>query len=291
MCLEIGAVALIDDSFSYAKDCAKAGIPVVLFGDYAWNRSHCVQSLNEDREMVVRVKDWEEALNGIHRLLNLQQSSIISNQSIAKKPVLACDIDEVLAHFIPSLALFHNDQYHTSLTTDDFSSYEFHLIWGGTVEECNYKMELFYESDFFLSHIRPVHTAFECLQQLSKDFELHVVTARQNKLKDVTTSWVDTHYPGMFSNIHFGNHYSTEGKKRSKSEMCLEINAVALIDDSFAYAKDCANAGIPVVLFGDYPWNRSHCIAHLNESKEMVVRVRDWQEAICGLHRLLQLQQ
>jgi uncharacterized HAD superfamily protein len=295
MCLEIGAVALIDDSFSYAKDCAKAGIPVVLFGDYAWNRSHCVASLNEEKEMVVRVKDWNEAMRGIHQLLNLTPavSSSSSFNSIAtKKPILACDIDEVLAHFIPSLALFHNDQYDTNLTSDDFSSHEFHLIWGGTVEECNDKMELFYESDHFLSQLRPVQSALESLQSLREQFEIHVVTARHDRLKDTTTRWIETHYPGVFSDIHFGNHYLSEGKKkRSKSQMCLEIGAVALIDDSYTYAKDCASAGIPVVLFGDYPWNREHCIAQLNEPKEMVVRVRDWQEAIAGLQQVLRLQQ
>ena len=34
-----GAVCLIDDSQTYAAQCAEAGIPCVLFGEYAWNSS------------------------------------------------------------------------------------------------------------------------------------------------------------------------------------------------------------------------------------------------------------
>jgi uncharacterized HAD superfamily protein len=210
------------------------------------------------------------------------------NNVTRQKPVLACDVDEVLAYFIPSLARFHNEQFQTTLAPDDFVSYEFHHIWGGTVQECNDKMEMFFVSDFFLNQLSPIPSALDSLRQLAEHFDLQVVTARQNKLKEVTIAWINTHYPGIFTNIHFGNHYSSEGKQRSKSEMCLEINAVALIDDSFSYARDCARAGVPVILFGDYPWNRSHCIKELNSMRELVVRVKDWNEAVVEIHRIVQ---
>lgn len=44
------------------------------------------------------------------------------------KPILAIDIDEVLAHFIPMLATYHNDLYDSSLTADSFVSYSFHEV-------------------------------------------------------------------------------------------------------------------------------------------------------------------
>ena len=37
--------------------------------------------------------------------------------------------------------------------------------------------------------------------------------------------------------------------------MCLDINALCLIDDSLRYAIDCAGRGIPTIIFGHYPWN------------------------------------
>jgi hypothetical protein len=57
--------------------------------------------------------------------------------SATGKPVLAVDVDEVLAYFIPSLAEFHNEAYPeaSELTADSFHSYEFCKIWGGTPED------------------------------------------------------------------------------------------------------------------------------------------------------------
>ncbi|RYG69279.1 hypothetical protein EON64_03110 [archaeon] len=57
------------------------------------------------------------------------------------RPIVAVDIDEVLAQFTPTLAEFHNEQYGgITLTVDSFESYEFHRVWGGTVEECSQKV-------------------------------------------------------------------------------------------------------------------------------------------------------
>ncbi len=41
----------------------------------------------------------------------------------------------------------------------------------------------------------------------------------------------------------------------SKSDMCREAGAVALIDDSVKYALDCAPTVEKVYLFGSYAWN------------------------------------
>jgi len=61
------------------------------------------------------------------------------------KPIIAVDIDEVLADFIPTLASFHNVYYECekTLTADSFFSYEFHNVWGGTREECLKKVSFF----------------------------------------------------------------------------------------------------------------------------------------------------
>jgi hypothetical protein len=51
------------------------------------------------------------------------------------KPIIAVDIDEVLAYFVPAVALFHNETYSTDLTAESFFSYEFTEVWGGTSDE------------------------------------------------------------------------------------------------------------------------------------------------------------
>lgn len=67
-------------------------------------------------------------------------SSIMSS---FQKPVIAVDIDEVLAFFIPTLANFHNEVYGgEKLTSESFVSYDFHNVWGGSVAECYAKVML-----------------------------------------------------------------------------------------------------------------------------------------------------
>lgn len=119
-------------------------------------------------------------------------------------------------------------------------------------------MENFFESPYFKEQIDPLPGAYEALLQLKQRYNLHIITSRQHKLEDITKKWIHTHFPDIFSELHFGNHYATEGKKRSKPEMCREIGAKLLIDDSLVYATQCVQAGIPVVLFGNYAWNQTN---------------------------------
>lgn len=59
-----------------------------------------------------------------------------------RKPVLAVDVDEVIAYFIPSLAEFHNEKFgdELRLTADSFHSYDFCKVWGGTIEDSYVKV-------------------------------------------------------------------------------------------------------------------------------------------------------
>lgn len=124
-------------------------------------------------------------------------------------------------------------------------------------------MDGFFASSYF-TNIKPIPHAFETLQMLKQEYDLHIVTSRQFAIQDTTLEWIEQHYPGLFSAVHFGNHYSKEGKVRSKPEMCRDIGAVLLIDDSLQYAMHCYKADIPVILFGDYAWNQmgSICATH-----------------------------
>ena len=78
--------------------------------------------------------------------------------------------------------------------------------------------------------------------------------------KAETVEWIETHFPGIFQDIHFGNHWAKEGKSVSKSEICKRIGASCLIDDNPGYALECAEKGIDVLLYDwnlDYPWSKT----------------------------------
>jgi deaminated glutathione amidase len=181
----------------------------------------------------------------------------IKTMEVSRKPVLAIDIDEVLAAFIPTLCKFYNQKHGLDFTASSFFSYEFHYVMQCTPDECNAEIHSFFASDIFKTSVEPIQGAYESLLRLSEKFELHVVTARQLIYEKITRKWLDQNYPNVFTEVHFGNHYCEPGQKsRKKSEICRSIGAICLIDDSLKYAKDCASNNIACVLFGDYAWNQ-----------------------------------
>lgn len=50
--------------------------------------------------------------------------------------------------------------------------------------------------------------------------DLVVVTSRQHVIQDATLEWIDQHYPSLFQEVYFGNHFALEGVSRQKSEIC-----------------------------------------------------------------------
>lgn len=49
---------------------------------------------------------------------------------------------------------------------------------------------------------------------------VYLKSSRQNAIKDHTIEWIEKHYPGVFQEIHFGNHFALDGQSRPKSEIC-----------------------------------------------------------------------
>ncbi|KAK3845250.1 MAG: hypothetical protein J3R72DRAFT_397065 [Linnemannia gamsii] len=205
------------------------------------------------------------------------------HQSHLPRKVIAVDLDEVLARTTLAIADFHNDTYGTSLTMDDFISYDYTKIWGGTREESIAKWRLFFDSPYFLK-VEPVEGSLETLKLLkSRRFSLVIVTARQQFVADLTKKFVDRHFPGIFESIYFANHFLTEQEKltfvsKPKSVICRDVHAQLLIDDSLENALEVSKAGIPVLLFdlhGKYKWNQ------LEEGQQLpdkVTRVKSWKD-------------
>ena len=62
--------------------------------------------------------------------------------------------------------------------------------------------------------------ALHSLQRLKASSELVIVTSRQHIIQQPTLQWLELHYPGIFQEVHFGNHWALEGKSKPKSEIC-----------------------------------------------------------------------
>ena len=42
-------------------------------------------------------------------------------------------------------------------------------------------------------------------------------------IQQPTLEWIEKHYPGIFEEVHFGNHFALEGLSRPKSEICKSV--------------------------------------------------------------------
>lgn len=194
--------------------------------------------------------------------------------SSQSSPSLACS---VLGSFLAALNKFIADRYSWNHSVSEYHVYEFFKIWNCSRERANFLVHEFFTTHYFQDGIHPIPGARDALQTLSSFCSLSVVTSRQDVIKNHTLEWIEKYYPGLFEQIHFGNHFALEGQSRPKSEICRSFGAQVLIDDNPRYALECANDGMRVLLFdyeSSYPW----CKTGADELHPLVTKVHNWEE-------------
>lgn len=190
--------------------------------------------------------------------------------------------DAVLGRFLHSLNKFCLDTYGEEFDIPDYHVYDFAKVWQCCQDESNRKVHEFFESHHFAAGIEVIPGAFDSLLRLKESCDLVVVTSRQHVIQEQTLEWIDRHFPGIFSDVHFGNHFALEGESRPKSEICKSIGAEVLIDDNPRYALECAKAGIQVLL---YDWNLAYPWSKTDEgpTHDLITRVKDWDHVEVAL--------
>lgn len=190
---------------------------------------------------------------------------------------VAVDVDEVLGSFLSSLNAFIAEQHFLKYDISEYHVYDFMKIWGCSQVEANDRVHAFFESEHFKDGIVPIPGAQGSLLRLAKFCDLVIVTSRQHVIRTQTLDWIERHYPGIFSDVYFGNHFALEGEARPKSEICRSIGAEILIDDNPRYAVECAHQDIEVLLFDHnygYPWSKTVD----GPVHALITRVQSWQE-------------
>ena len=185
---------------------------------------------------------------------------------------IGIDLDEVLADFLPAFIEYHNDTYGTSLVREQFHSYRFWETLGGTREEAIQKVYDFHKTPNF-KNMKPVLDSQESVDILKQNNDLVVVTSRQDDVAKVTREWITQHFPNVFSEIYFTNHYSQNGSSTTKKQICNSVGVDILIEDSLEYALECLNSKRRILLL-DCPWNRSY------ELPQGIYRVNSWKDII-----------
>lgn len=191
------------------------------------------------------------------------------------KKRIGIDLDDVLADFHTAIRDYHNKVYGTSLKPEDFKTYLFNQVWGGTLEEAVRKVDDFHSSVYF-NEISPIPDSITSVEALSKENELFVVTSRPLFIREGTEMWLNKFFKDKFAGVSYSsNHYSrAENSGKSKLDICRDLEISVLIDDSLDYLLQCLPLGITEILFGDYPWNQNGALP------SGIFRVKGWKEVL-----------
>lgn len=187
------------------------------------------------------------------------------------KQRIAIDCDDVLIDFVRHFVHHHNTVYGTTLAYNDITSFLLHDIFGVPSEEFEERIWGFIASPQHLEITR-VPGALDALHRLSKKYELHIVTSRIETLTEETEALLRLVFPPLFECIHYTNgagfHHNLP--RRTKGEVCEELDISILIEDGIPHAVDAVEFGIAVLLV-DRPWNQ-------HETPEGTKRVYSWEE-------------
>jgi 5'(3')-deoxyribonucleotidase len=189
-----------------------------------------------------------------------------------KKPVIAVDVDDVLAASAQGWVDFSNQKWGTNLTVDDYDE-DWSKMWGVDRQEEMKRAKEVYNA-VIVRDFRHDDTALPVLQKLAKKYELIVATSRVQAMHTETLEWLDKHYKGIFSGFHRSGLFDVltpDSHKGTKAELIKKIGADYLIDDQPKHCLAVADLGIETILFGDYGWN-----SNIGELPPRVTRCFDW---------------
>jgi len=182
---------------------------------------------------------------------------------------IGIDLDEVIVEFIKGFLDFHNKKFSTDYKYEQWHSYNFWEVFGGTREEDIREVDEFFNSEKF-EKLKLVKGA-KSINKLAKDNKLIIITTRRIDYKDKTEKFLQKHFKGIPLELVFSGDFHNQGK--TKADFCNELGISLIIEDNKEYALDCAKKGIKVFLL-DKPWNQN-C-----ENHENLVKVQNWNEIL-----------
>ena len=193
------------------------------------------------------------------------------------KPIIAIDIDDVLADNATGFVAYSNRKWGTNLKVTDYDEH-WAMLWNTEhdLDETMRRRDDFMASKSYRAY-KPKDQAYDVLKRLAENYELRIVTSRLQVMRDDTIDWLHEHYEGIFSDdtIHLAGIWDTlthESINMTKAEVVKIIGAKYLIDDQLKHCIGAAEIGVQALLFGDYNWNQSSALP------KGVTRLADWPE-------------
>lgn len=188
------------------------------------------------------------------------------------KPIIAVDIDDVLAVSAAAWVAYSNKIWGHQLAVDDYDE-DWAKMWQVDFEEGRRRAHHLHTTPGIIASFEHDAAAQEVLNKLAKQYELVITTSRNSLLQNETIEWLDRHFNGVFSDVHFAGIYDTlhpDAPNRTKGDLIRKVGADYLIDDQPKHCFAVAEQGCTAVLFGSYSWNRDVALP------AGVIRCLDW---------------
>jgi uncharacterized HAD superfamily protein len=197
---------------------------------------------------------------------------------------IGIDIDDVLAETLPAFIGYNNRHHGGAWSLDHFHSARWEEVLGVTSDQLSDRLEHFFSTPEFHG-VEPSAGAARALRALGRSHELHIVSARWDVIVEPTKRWLDDHFAGLFTGVHFAaNHYTSRAAawapRLPKDGILAREGIDILIEDSLEYGDRCLAAGYGVILF-DRPWNRQAADPRYH-------RVKAWSEVVSTVTTLAQ---
>lgn len=193
------------------------------------------------------------------------------------RQLIAVDIDDVVADSTEALRLSVNKRYGANLQPEDYVLPDDGNYWGyyervwarHGLHMANYD-ELHEDMAIDQSHITLVPGVEQALKQLSRAFDVILVTSRDQSWEKATVAWLDDHLAGLYHDVHFAgraNHHA-----QTKGKLCRRLGVSVLIDDNPEHCRSAIEHGVDAILFGSFGWH--------NRKRLGLTVCKDWAEVL-----------
>ena len=187
------------------------------------------------------------------------------------KPIIAVDIDGVLADWVGSAVPRLNKILDTTLDVNGNVSFDLHKAFGVDKKTMHEALDKLYEN-FSVDECKRVSGAKGAIVKLSRDFDIIAITARPKEFWKQTYDWVKDNFDGVIE-LYFGTAqgkpFGADQHKFDKLVICKRFNASYLIEDNPAEIIEALKSNTKPLCIA-WPWN--------NEiSKNIEVPRGDWK--------------
>jgi uncharacterized HAD superfamily protein len=189
--------------------------------------------------------------------------------------IIAIDIDDVLSMHAEAFVEYSNRYYHTNLNVSDYIEH-WSKLWSVGHDELENRVGLYHAREI-MAHYHPKKDAHNVLKVLQKKYTLIVITSRKSATKDMTATWIEKYFPGIFKEIYYAGIWDKVSDKsinETKAKLCLDLHADYLIDDQLKHCIAAKKVGVQGILFGNYAWNV------LPKTDSSIIRCSNWNEVL-----------